>query len=130
LNRTAGFAKLSPHLIKECLLHCILDDFDPETFVIENHQDSCVTYSNYNTLIFLMVEYDAAVILEIQKAVEKITHLKTIVLTIEMDGVFITENQVNLRVLDIINSGIKLGISRNNLFLIFLKELFELPISK
>jgi hypothetical protein len=126
LNKTAAFARLSNFCIKEAVLACLSVDLEPDSFVIENHQDRCVTFSNHKTLVFLLVEKDEAVIKEIRKAKEKITHLETFVLTIEMDGIFITEDQINLKVYHILNAAVKIGIPRNNLFLLFLKELFDL----
>jgi hypothetical protein len=103
LNKTAAFARLSNFCVKEAVLACISENHDAETFIIENHQGRCVTYSNHKTLIFVLVENDTAVIKEIRKAKEKITHFETFVLTIEMEGVFVTEDQINLNVYNIIN---------------------------
>jgi hypothetical protein len=129
LNKTAAFARLSEFLVKDAVLACISENLDAETFIIENHQNRCVTYYNHKTLVFVLVENDLAVIKEIRKAKKKITHLETFVLTIELEGVFINEDQINLNVYNIINAAVKIGIPRNNLFLLFLKELFDLAES-
>jgi hypothetical protein len=126
LNKTAAFAKLSEFFVKDALLACISEDHKAKAFIIENHQDRCVTYSDHKTLVFVLVENDATVIKEIRKAKEKITHLETFVVTVEMEGVFITEDQINLKVYHVLNAAVKIGIPRNNLFLLFLKELFDL----
>jgi hypothetical protein len=129
LNKTAAFARLSEFLVKDAVLACISENLDAETFIIENYQNRCVTYSDHKTLVFVLVEKDEAVIKEIRKAKENITHLETFILTIEMDGIFVTEDQINLKVYHIINAAVKIGIPRNNLFLLFLKELFDLAES-
>jgi hypothetical protein len=118
-NKTAAFARLSKFLVKDAVLACISENLDAETFIIENHQNMCVTYYNHKTLVFVLVENDLAVIKEIHKAKKKITHLETFVLTIELEGVFLTEDQINLNVYNIINAAVKIGIPRNNLFLLF-----------
>jgi hypothetical protein len=126
LNKTAAFARLSEFFVKDAVLACISENLKAKAFIIENHQDRCVTYSDHKTLVFVLVENDATVIKEIRKAKEKITHFETFVLTIEMEGVFVTEDQINLKVYHIKNAAVKIGIPRNNLFLLFLRELFDL----
>jgi len=130
LNKTGAFAKLSPHLIMEAVLACVLDDFEDSSFIIENHQDKCVTYSNSEYLIFVLVEKNKAVLLEINKAVQQINHLNTIVILIEQEvKVPMPKNYFSLMVPDIIAGAKKRDIPGSNLFLTFLKALFDYPTS-
>lgn len=128
LNKTGAFARLSEFTVKECVLACVLEDFDDESFVVENHQDKCVTYSNSENLIFVLVEKNRAVLIEINKAVKEIKHLNTIVILIEQEvNVEMAKNYYCLTVPDIIAGAVKRNITTRNLFLSFLKGLFDYP---
>ena len=128
LNKTGAFARLSGFIVKESVLACVLEEFDESSFIVENHQDKCVTYSNSEYLVFVLVEKNRAVLLEINKAVKEIKHLNTIVVLIEQDvKVAIPKNYYNLRVPDIIAGAVKRDIPARNLFLSFLKGLFDYP---
>ena len=128
LNKTGAFARLSLFTVKESVLACVLDDFEPQSFVVENHEEKCVTYSNSEYLVFVLVEKNKAVLLEINKAVKQIKHLNTIVILIEQDvKVAMPKNYYSLKVPDIIAGAKKRDIPLNNLFLSFLKGLFDYP---
>jgi hypothetical protein len=128
LNKTGAFDRLSGFCIKEAVLACVLDDFEEGSFVVENHQNKCVTYSNSEYLVFIMVEKNKGVLLEINKAVKEIKHLNTIVILIEQDvKVAMPKNYYSLRVPDIIAGAVKRDITNRNLFLSFLKGLFDYP---
>jgi propanediol dehydratase large subunit len=126
LNKTAAFARLSEFFIKEAVLFYISEEFDVDSFVIENHQDRCVTFSSPKTIVFVLLENDAAVISATRKAQKEYAHLDTYVVTIELDNIFISKDQINLKVHNIINAAVQMGVPRNNLFLKFLKELFDI----
>ncbi|CAM4172750.1 hypothetical protein [Gillisia hiemivivida] len=129
LNKTGAFARLSNFCIKEAVLACVLEDFDETTFVIENHQDKCVTYSNSEYLVFVLVEKNKAVLREINKAVKEIQHLNTIVILIEQEvKVPMPKNYLGLNVNNIIAGSRKRDIPGKNLFITFLKVLFDYPV--
>ncbi|WP_034919693.1 hypothetical protein [Gillisia sp. CAL575] len=128
LNKTGAFARLSLFTVKESVLACVLDDFEPQSFVVENHEEKCITYYNSEHLVFVLVENNKMVLLEINKAVKQIKHLNTIVILIEQGvKVAMPKNYYNLGVPDIIAGAKKRDIPSRNLFLSFLKILFDYP---
>ncbi len=72
LNKIGAFARFSGFIVKESVLACVLEEFDQSSFIVKNHQDKCVTYSNSEYLVFVLVEKNKAVLSEIDKAVKEI----------------------------------------------------------
>jgi len=87
-----------------------------------------VTYSNSEYLIFVLVEKNKEVLSEINNTVKQINHLNTIVILIEQEvKVAMPNNYYSLKVPDIIAGAKKRDIPSRNLFLSFLKGLFDYP---
>jgi|25_taG_2_1085351.scaffolds.fasta_scaffold08523_1 hypothetical protein len=125
LSKTQSFEKLSEFTIKEALLACVLSDFDPDSFIIENHDNRCLTFNNEKYLFFILIEEDQAILAEIKEAMETIKHLHTAIIQIEFDlDLSDYKRYYRLTIDDIIAGGTKRGIPEKNLFFTLLKDLY------
>ena len=125
LSKTQSFEKLSEFTIKEALLACVLSDFNPDSFIIENHNNRCLTFNNEKYLFFILIEKDQAILAEIKEAMETIKHLQTAIIQIELDlDLSDYKRYYRLSINDIINGGSKRGIPEKNLFFNLLKDLY------
>jgi hypothetical protein len=125
LSKTQSFEKLSEFTIKEALLACVLSDFNPDSFIIENHDNRCLTFNNEKYLFFILIEKDQAILAEIKEAMETIKHLQTAIIQIELDlDLSDYKRYYRLSINDIINGGSKRGIPEKNLFFTLLKDLY------
>ena len=125
LSKTQSFEKLSEFTIKEALLACVLSDFNPDSFIIENHNNRCLTFNNEKYLFFILIEKDQAILAEIKEAMETIKHLQTAIIQIELDlDLSDYKRYYRLSINDIINGGSKRGIPEKNLFFTLLKDLY------
>ena len=125
LSKTQSFEKLSEFTIKEALLTCVLSYFDPDSFIIENHDNRCLTFNNEKYLFFILIEKDQAILEEIKEAMDTIQHLHTAIIQIELDlDLSNYKRYFRLSVNDIIKGGVKRGIPKKNLFFTLLKDLY------
>ena len=126
LSKTQSFEKLSEFTIKEALLACVLSDFDPDSFIIENHDNRCLTFNNEKYLFFILIEKDQAILAEIKEAMESIKHLQTAIVQVELDlDLSDYKRYYRLSINDIINGGIQRKIPEKNLFFTLLKDLYD-----
>jgi len=125
LSKTQSFEKLSEFTIKEALLACVLSDFNSDSFIIENHDNRCLSFNNEKYLFFILIEKDQAILEEIKEAMETIKHLYTAIIQIELDlDLSDYKRYYRLSTKDIINGGIKREIPEKNLFFTLLKDLY------
>ncbi|GGW80084.1 hypothetical protein [Salegentibacter mishustinae] len=125
LSKTQSFEKLSEFTIKEALLACVLSDFDPDSFIIENHDNRCLTFNNEKYLFFILIEEDHEILAEIKEAMETIKHLHTAIIQIELDlDLSDYKRYYRLSINNIINGGIQREIPEKNLFFTLLKDLY------
>ncbi|UBZ07247.1 hypothetical protein LDL76_00710 [Salegentibacter mishustinae] len=125
LSKTQSFEKLSEFTIKEALLACMLSDFDPNSFIIENHDNRCLTFNNEKYLFFILIEEDQEILAEIKEAMETIKHLHTAIIQIELDlDLSDYKRYYRLSINDIIKGGIQREIPEKNLFFTLLKDLY------
>jgi len=124
LSKTQSFEKLSEFTIKEALLACVLSDFDPDSFIIENHDNRCLSFNNEKYLFFILIEKDQEILAEIKEAMETIKHLHTAIIQIELDlDLSDYKRYYRLSINDIIKGGIQREIPEKNLFFTLLKDL-------
>lgn len=126
LSKTQSFEKLSEFTIKESLLACVLPEFNANSFIIENHDNRCLSFNNEKYLFFILIEEDQEILEEIKEAMETNNHLRTAIIQIELDlDLTDYKRYYRLSINDIIDGGIKREIPEKNLFFTLLKDLYD-----
>jgi len=127
LSQIEGLEKLLRiSIIKDALIGSVLEGVNPSNFKLENHKDYCLTLANDKYLIFLILDPNDFIIGEIKNAISLIDHYIPVVVKLENDlETYGFKKEINLSVRKICETAIRNGVSHKNLFLIFLRVLFN-----
>ncbi|PKD17617.1 hypothetical protein APR41_05245 [Salegentibacter salinarum] len=127
LSQIEGLEKLLEiSFLKEALLRCVLKNEGSSWFRVENQDGNCLTLSNEKYLVILLIEVNEFIINEIKEAIPNIDKYIPIVVKLEIDTYnYDFPREVDLKVDDICETAKRDGIGHKNLFLIFLRILFD-----
>jgi hypothetical protein len=127
LSQIEGLEKLLKiSIIKNALISSVLKGVDPSTFKLENHMDHCLTLANEKYLLFIILESNDFIITEIKQAISLIDHYIPVVVKLEKDfEAFGFKKEIDLSIQKICDTAIRKGVPNKNLFLIFLRVLFD-----
>lgn len=127
LSKTESLEKLLEiSFIKVALVKTVLKKDEVEWFKVENHDGQCLTLASDKYLIFLLVEINEFIINEIKEALPQIDNYIPVVVKLEIDNrKYGFPREVDLKIKDICDTAIEDGATHKNVFLIFLRILFN-----
>ncbi|SKB76987.1 hypothetical protein SAMN05660776_2897 [Salegentibacter holothuriorum] len=112
--------------IKGALVKAVLKNDEVAWFKVENQEGHCLTLASDKYLIFLLVEVNEFIINEIKEALPQIDNYIPVVVKLEIeDRIYGFTREVELSVDEICETAKNDGVMHKNLFLVFLRILFD-----